>query len=105
MDKVKAENLFDGNPVIGSIDIPEPDPIDYSKIGREFFRNHPSVVVLNPYKTFALTSNCVEAEDGVVEEMKKVDGLSTEKITKKSLFEKFKNMFRRNDFPNDNYKK
>lgn len=105
MDKVKAESIFDGNPIIGTIDIPEPDPVDYKSIEREFLRNHPGIIITNPNRGFALVPNYIEAEDGIVERIKKVEKPPTENITKKSLFKKLKNLFYWNDFPNDNYKK
>ena len=105
MDKVKAESIFDGNPIIGTIDIPEPDPVDYKSIEREFLRNHPNVALMNPNRTFALIPNYIEVGNGIVERMKKVEKLPIEKITKKSLIKMFKDFFQRNDFPNDNYKK
>lgn len=105
MDKVKAESIFDGKPIVGTINIPEPDPVDYKSIEREFLRNHPGVVVIDPNRTFALVPNCIEAGNGIVERMKKEEKLPIEKITKKSLIKMFKDFFQRNDFPNDNYKK
>ena len=105
MDKVKAESIFDGNPIIGTIDIPEPDPVDYKSIEREFLRIHPGIIVPNLNRVFALVPNYIEAENGIVERMKKEEKLPIEKITKKSLIKMFKDFFQRNDFPNDNYKK
>jgi hypothetical protein len=105
MDKVKAESIFDEEPVIGTIDIPEPDPVDYKSIEREFLRIHPGIIVPNLNRVFALVPNYIEAENGIVEKTEKVENLPTEKITKKSLFKKFKDLFCGNDFPNDNYEK
>ena len=105
MDKVNAESIFDGNPIIGTIDIPEPDPVDYKSIEREFLRNHPSIIVPNLNRVFALVPNYIEAENGIVERTEKVEKLPTEKITKKSLIKRLKDLFQKNDFPNDNYKK
>lgn len=105
MDKVKAESIFDGKPIVGTIDIPEPDPVDYKSIEREFLRIHPGIIVPNLNRVFALVPNYIEAENGIVEKTEKVENLPTEKITKKSLFKKFKDLFYGNDFPNDNYEK
>lgn len=105
MDKVKAESIFDGEPVIGTIDIPEPDPVDYGSIEREFLRNHFGTIVIDPNRVFTLTPNCIDTGNGIMERAKEVEELNSEKITKKSLIKKFKDFFQRNDFPNDNYKK
>lgn len=105
MDKVKAESIFDGNPIIGTIDTPEPDPVDYKNIEVEFLKNHPDIIVTNPNRAFALVPNYIEEGNGIVERMKKVETLPTEKITKKSLFKKFKDLFYGNDFINDDYEK
>lgn len=105
MDKVKAESIFDGKPVVGTVDIPEPDLVDYKSIEREFLRNHPGITATNPNRTFALVPDYIKVGNGIVERMKKEEKLPIEKITKKSLFKKFKDLFYGNDFPNDNYKK
>ena len=105
MDKVKSESIFDGSPVTGIIDIPEPDPVDYKNIEREFLRNHPGIIVTNPNRTFALAPNYIDTGNGIMEKSKKAEELPIEKITKKSLIKRFKSLFQRDDFPNDNYKK
>lgn len=105
MDKVKAESIFDGSPVIGTIDIPESDPVDYRNIEREFLGTHFGAVVIEPNRVFTLIPNCIDTGNGVMERTKKVEELPHRKITKKSLVKRFKDFFHRNDFPNDNYKK
>ena len=105
MDTVKAEIIFDENPIIGTIDIPEPHPVDYKSIEREFLRNHPGVAVINPKRTFGIIPNYIDTGNSIMERAKKVEEPTIERITRKSLIKRLKDFFQKNDFPNDNYKK
>ena len=93
MDKVEAESIFDGNPVIGKIDIPEPDLADCRNVEREFLRSHFGAVVINPNRTFVLTPNYINTGNGTMEKAKKVEEPPIQKITKKSLIKRFKDFF------------